>query len=184
IRELSEEYVAEKVEKIHDEARIRFYLTRNSVANDAEFENLIAEYYNHHFTTCVSNGGELTKAEASGRAKEIITDNYKRRKLDKLNAYADGINGRNGGMRAILDIILDFLKQEAIERHIREVIDRYIAPTIWEEQVEIIQELFNYYPDSIKVDKAHPERYARNYEELLRALIEQLNATKNKLRKF
>ena len=102
IRELSEEYVAEKVEKIHDEARIRFYLTRNSVANDAEFENLIAEYYNHHFTTCVSNGGELTKAEASGRAKEIITDNYKRRKLDKLNAYADGINGNILDLEAMI----------------------------------------------------------------------------------
>ena len=39
-------------------------------------------------------------------------------------------------MRAILDIIMETLKEEAIERHVREVIDRYIAPSSWDEQVE------------------------------------------------
>ena len=51
---------------------------------------LIADYYNYHFTKCISTGGELSRADAAGRAKEIITENYRRRRLDKLNAYSDG----------------------------------------------------------------------------------------------
>ncbi len=183
IKELSKDYITEHIEKPHNEARISFHLTSNSVPDDASFENLIGEYYNHHFTKCVSNGGELTRAEATGRAKEIITENYRRRRLDKLNAYSDGINGSNGGMMAIIDIIMEQLKNDAKERHVQEVIDRYIARSRWEEQVEIIKELFDFYPKSLNVDRDNPERYARNYEELIKALMESLNGMNDNLRK-
>jgi len=183
IKELSKDYVTEHIERPNNEARIGFHLSSNTVPDDASFENLIGNYYNHHFTKCVSNGGELTRAEATGRAKEIITENYRRRRLDKLNAYSDGINGSNGGMMAIIDIIMEKLKNDSKERHIQEVIDRYIAPTSWEERVEIIKELFDFYPKSLKLDSDHPERYASNYEELIKALMESLNDMNNNLRK-
>jgi len=174
LNELDESYIVEHIAKKHDEARVQYSLTRTTVPNDIEFDDLIADYYNHHFSRCISLGGELSRAEAAGRAKELIVKHYRKKRLDKLNAYSDGKTGSNGGMRQILDIIMESLKEEAIERHYRDVIDRYIAPSSWEEQVEIIEELFRRIPDSPHIDKDYPERYARNYEELIRALVEQL----------
>lgn len=69
---------------------------------------------------------------------------------------------------------MEALKEEAVERHFRDVIDRFVAPSSWEEQVEIIQDLFKRIPDSQHINKDQPERYARNYEDLIRGLVEQL----------
>lgn len=182
IKELSKDYITEHIDKPHNNARISFHLSSNSVPGDASFENVIGEYYNHHFTRCISKGGELSRAESTGRAKEIIFEHYKRKGLDKLNAYSDGKEERNGGMMAMLDILWDKLLQDSKEKHLIEVIDRYIKPSGWEEQVEIIKELINFYPNTLKVDREHPEKYARNYEELIRALMESLNNMNDRLR--
>ena len=98
--------------------------------------------------------------------------------MDRLHAYSDGKTGVNGGMRAILDTIMDHMKGEAVERHIRDVIDRYIAPSDFNEQVSIVRELISrmeYVPPYI--DPSYPERYARNYEELIRGLVENMRRT-------
>lgn len=74
----------------------------------------------------------------------------------------------NGGMRLILDIIMEVMKEEAVERHFRDVIDKYIAPSSWNEQVEIIKEILKKINDSPYLDRNNPERYVRNYEELIK----------------
>lgn len=172
LNELDEAYIVKNISKKHDEARIKYPLNSNTVPNDSAFDELIGDYYNYHFANCNCTGSRLTRAEAVGRAKEIITKKYHRRGLDKLNAYSDGKNGTNGGMREILDIIMETLKEEEIERHFRDVIDRHISPSNWEEQVDIIKELFQILPESEQIKKETPERYARNYEELIRSISE------------
>lgn len=173
LNELDEKYLLDHVTKKHDEARIQFRITSITVQDDIAFDNLISDYYNYHFTKCISNGGTLPRAESAGRAKDIIEKYYRRKGLEKLNAYSDGKTGMNGGMRQILDIIMESMKEEAVERHMRNVIDKYIAPSNWEEQVEIIKEIINRIKDSPYLDRNNPERYARNYEELIRFLVEQ-----------
>jgi len=175
LRELDETYIVEHITKKHDEARIQYSLNGITVDDDTEFDNVIADFYNYQFTKCISSGGSLSRAEAAGRAKEIITKEYRRKGMDKLNAYSDGKTGTNGGMRAILDKVMESLKEEAVERHIRDVIDRYIQPSSYEEQLSIVKELLNKIGrHSTYVDYDHPERYARNYEELIRALVEHI----------
>jgi hypothetical protein len=177
IRELDETYVIGHVTGRHDDARIQFSLNSNTVSDDAGFDTLIAEYYNHHYTKCVSGGGKLSRAEAGGKAKNILENDYRNRGMDKLNAYQDGKTGSNGGMRKILDILMERLKSEALEFHIRDVLDRYVAPTSFEEQTSIIRELIQKMPlSSAQIDTQHPERYAKNYEELIRVLADSLKS--------
>ncbi|MBK8945376.1 MAG: hypothetical protein IPM32_08915 [Ignavibacteriae bacterium] len=184
LEELDETYILEHVTKKHDEARIQYRISSITVPNDITFDNLIADYYNYHFTKCISNGGSLPRAESAGRAKEIIEKQYKRKGLDKLNAYSDGRTGMNGGMRLILDIIMEAMKEEAVERHFRDVIDKYIAPSSWNEQVEIIKEILKKINDSPYLDRNNPERYARNYEELIRLLVEQIKTESRLFRRM
>ena len=108
----------------------------------------------------------------------MIEREYRKKGKDKLNAYSNGKTGTDGGMRAILDIIMEHLKEESIERHIRDVIDRYIAPSDFEEQVEIISEIISAMENLPSyIDPARPERYARNYEELIRGIAENMRRT-------
>jgi hypothetical protein len=185
LQELDELYIVNTITREHDETRMTYRLPRITVDSDAEFDDVIAEYYNYHFTRCISYGGSLPRSEAAGRAKEIIEKAYRRKGMDRLAAYSDGKNGTNGGMRAILDLILESLKDDAVERHIREVIDRYVAPSSFDEQVDIVREIIarmGYKPAYI--DARRPERYARNYEELIRALVESVRTQSSRFRRL
>ena len=96
LKELDETYIAEFVTRIHDETRMQYPLHSIVVKDDIEFDDIIADYYNYHFTKCISSGGKLSRSEAAGRAKEIIERAYKAKGMDKLNAYSDGKIGTNG----------------------------------------------------------------------------------------
>jgi len=162
------------------------WLSRNTVADFREFERIIGDYFNHHFTRCISHGGRLSSSEATGRAKEILEGEYRRRGEDLVNAYNDAHEGINGGMRSILDLIADRLEDEAVERHIRGVFDRYVAPNSWEDKVEVIRQFLarcgQDLSSSVRADQ--PERYARDYQELIRAYRDALQRTARSLRRM
>ena len=117
---LDERTIAQRVAILHDEARMRFPLRANTVPSWDQFSELIGDYYNHHFTSCVSNGGGLSRSEATGRAKEILEREYRRQNGDIVSAYNDAHDGTNGGLRLVLDKITEGLKAESVERYMRD----------------------------------------------------------------
>ena len=82
LNEIDERTIARREGLPHDEARIRYPLRSNTIGNFDEFSNAIADYYNYHFTACVSRGGHLSRSEAAGRAKELLEKEYRRRNGD------------------------------------------------------------------------------------------------------
>jgi hypothetical protein len=156
------------------------------VASFEEFTDVIADYYNYHFGQCVARGGSFSRAEAAGFAKDILTDEYRRRGGDINSAYNDAHDGTNGGLRMILDVIADRLKAESVERYIRHQFDRYVTPISWEQKVDIIRQFIARHgaelSHSIRSDQ--PERYAQNYEELIRSYVTGLQRTSSIFRRL
>jgi hypothetical protein len=179
LREIDEQTIAKNVGIPHDEARMRYALAKNTVSDFNEFTGLIADYYNHHVGKCVIHGGLLPRTEAAGRAKEIIEQEYRRHGGSVNSAYNDAHDGTNGGLRIVLDRIAERLKTESVERYVRDVFDRYIDPTSWENKVDIMRQFLSRYGDmlSSSIRRDQPERYAQNYEELIRAYVEALRRT-------
>ena len=66
LNELDEREMAQRVGLLHDEARMRYPLHSNTVHDFDEFSRAIAEYYDYHFTSCISGGGHLSLSEAAG----------------------------------------------------------------------------------------------------------------------
>ena len=183
---LDERRIAQLVGLPHDEARMRYPLSSNTARSFDEFSEVIGDYYNYHFTQCVSGGGLLAGAEAAGQAKEILDREYRRRKSDIVGAFNDAHDGTNGGLRVVLDSIAEALKAESVERYMRDVFDRHVAPNAWEDKVEIIRQFIRqcgaYLASSIRPDQ--PERYAQNYEELIRSYVDSLRATSSIFRRL
>jgi hypothetical protein len=186
LSELDEIYIAQHIEIPHDEHRIRYHLSSNRVKDFDEFSQTIGEYYNDHVRNCISHGGRMSRSKAESRAKALVEQEYRRRGGDILNAYKDAHEGSNGGLRVILDIIADGLKVESMEDHIRDVFDRYVAPNSWEQKVSIIQQFIRHcgtsLSSSIRADQ--PERYAQNYEELIRSYADGLKTTSSVFRRL
>ena len=143
LKELDELAIAKKVGLPNDEARISYQLKSNTVDNFDDFARIIGDYYNHHFSKCVSRGGRLSASEAAGRAKEILEREYRRRSGDLISAYNDAHDGTNGGLRVILDTIAESIKAESVERYIRDAFDRHVTPNSWEKKVEIIRQFIH-----------------------------------------
>lgn len=176
IAAIDEQAITRKIGIPHDEARMQYSLKRNTVDSFQEFTDIIANYYNYHFSQCVVHGGSLSRTEAGGRAKEILEQEYRRTGGDLNTAYNDAHDGTNGGLRVILDKIAEYLKIESVERYIREAFDRYVEPTSWDQKVEIMQQFIAKYGDqfSSSIRANQPERYAQNYQDLIRAYVESL----------
>jgi hypothetical protein len=183
---ISERTIAQRIAIPHDEARIGFALRSNTVKDFDDFSRIIGEYYTYHFTRCVAQGGTMSAAEASGRAKEILDHEYHRMNGDINTAFNDAHDGTNGGLRSILDRIADALKAESIERYMRDVFDREVAPNSWEGKVEIIRQFFERcgmdLSSSVQTDQ--PERYAQNYKDLIRTYVQALQRSSSIFRRF
>jgi hypothetical protein len=187
LEELEERMIAKKVGIPNDNARISFALKKNTVDDFDEFSRIIGDYYAHHFTKCVSRGGGLSKSEASGRAKEILEREYRdRHRGDLVTAFNDAHDGTNGGLRVILDIIAENSKAESVERYIRDVFDRHVTPNSWDKKVEIVRQFINKTSVDIgsSINKNQPERYAQNYQELIRSYLNGLQRTSSIFRRL
>lgn len=186
LAELDERTIAQRIGIPHDEARMRFSLNSNTVRSFSEFESVIADYYNTHFTTVVSRGGHLPASEAASRAKELLEREYRRKQGDIVTAFNDAHDGTNGGTRVVLDEISEGLKAESLERYIRDVFDRHVAPNAWEQKVDIIRQFIRRcgvnLGSSIRADQ--PERYAQNYRELIRSYVTALQQTSRIFRRL
>lgn len=186
LSELDERHLARRIGIPHDEQRMRYQLASNTVRDFDEFSHIIADYYNHHLSNCVTHGGRLSRSKAASQAKAMVEKEYQRRGGDIVMAFNDAHDGTNGGLRAILDIIADGLKAESVEDHIRDAFDRYVAPNSWNQKVSMIQQFMRhcgvFMSSSIRTDQ--PERYAQNYQELIRSYVDALKTTSSIFRRF
>jgi hypothetical protein len=187
LKQLDEREIARNVGITHDEARMAYALKRNTVADFREFVDAITEYYSYHFSKCVAKGAYLTTSEAQGRAKEAVEQRYQQIHGGNLQAaYNSAHEGTNGGLRAVLDILAEQLKFEAIERYIRKVLDDQVDPTSWESKVDLVRQFIaRCGPDLFpSIDTSHPERYAKDYTELIRSYVKALSQTSSIFRRM
>ena len=183
---LDEGTIAQRVGIPHDEARIRYHLASNTVSDFEEFSTIIGDYYNYHFTRCVSHGGMLAPSEACSGAKELLDNAYRRRRGDIVSAFNDAHDGTNGGMRVILDMLADGLKAKGVERYVRDAFDRHVAPNSWEQRIDMMQQFISQYGHvlSSSIRAGQPERYAHDYSELINSFVEGLRQTSSIFRRL
>jgi hypothetical protein len=165
---------------------MRYSVRANTIGSFEEFTRIITDYYTKHFTTCVSPGGSLSRAEAASRAKELVEREYRKRGGDIVAAFNDAHDGLNGGLRAVLDVIAEGLKAESVGHYIRDVFDRHVEPNSWQQKVEIIRQFIAqcgvHLASSIRTDQV--EAYARNYRELIDSYVSALQRTSSIFRRL
>ena len=186
IQALDERTIARSVGIAHDEARMNYRLASNTVSDFDEFSRIIGDYYAYHHGRCVAVGGRLSSADATGHAKRILEQAYRRQNGDVTSAFNDARDGVNRGLSGVLDIMAESLKAEAVENYIREAFDRHVTPNSWEQKVEIIREFIQKFgihlSSAIKADQ--PERYAQDYAELIRSYTQELKKTSAMFRRL
>jgi len=183
---LDEREIARQVTMAHDEARMRYHLSSNTVRDFDQFSRIIAAYFNHHYGSCISRGGSLSNADAYVEAKNSLEREQRKRGGDIVTVFNDAHDGTNGGLRVVLDTIADSLKAEAIERYTTALFDRHVAPNSWNQKVEIIRQFIACCGSMLagSISRDQPERYARDYGELIKSYVEGLRRTSSIFRRL
>ena len=183
---LDEREIARRITMAHDEARMRFQLPANTVRDFDQLAAIIADYYNYHQMTCISRGGRMSNDDAYIEAKDLLEREQRKRGGDIVTVFNDAHDGTNGGLRVVLDTIADGLKAAAVERYTTAVFDRHVTPNSWSQRVEIIRQFIaccgHMLANAIVISE--PERYAREYDELIKSYVEGLRRTSSIFRRL
>ena len=183
---LSEITIARDVGRIHDNARARYQCATLVVNDYREFQRLIGDYYSYHCTACRMAPQPVSAMESQARAKRLLEQVYRRRHGDIVTVYNDVHDGTNNGVRGVLDALADGLKAEAMELYVTSIFDTYVAPNSWEDQVEISRQFIAECGASLSgsIHAHQPERYARNYTDLINAYVEGLREPARQYRRL
>lgn len=173
---LDERTVAQRVTIPLDEVRLEYHQGSTTVRDVAEFERATGGFLQLLYARRVAPGAHMPDFEAIGRAKRILETAYRHRRQTLQNAIADCLDGANGGVRAVLDTILEAVKAESIEHYVEDVFDRHVALNDWPQRVAIIEELKAHYGHLLSeaVRREPAERHAANYKELLRSMVHHI----------
>ena len=108
-----------------------------------------------------------------------MENEYRRKQGDIVSAFNDAHDGTNGGLRSVLDIICEAIKAKSVEQYVRDIFDRHVAPNGWDQKVDMIRQFIAYAGPylSSSIVASQPERYAQNYNELIRSYVEGLRQT-------
>lgn len=186
VHSLLDTTMAQRVTLAHDDARERYHPPSLTVPNWRAFEDVIADYYRFHYGLCVAAGAALSRAYALGKVKELLEREYRRRRSDIMGAFADAMEGTNGGLRAVLDSISEGLKAESVQFYVQNQFDSRVAPNCFEAKVEIIRQFIERFGAQLgdTIQRNRPERYAQNYQDLIRAYVAGLQQTSSIFRRL
>ena len=181
---LDEREIASEVAARHDNFRAAFAVPDDVAVDFAGYLDFVGDYYNRHYGACVAHGGYLSRDAANQSAREIIERDYRRRGGDIATAFSDARDSLNSGVRMHLDLICDQLKAEATHYYVKHVFDTLVKPNDWDTQVELIRQFIDACGSHLAatIDRQRPERYARNYEDLVNAYVAGLQAVSAKIR--
>ena len=176
LAELDEGVIASQIGSVHDNARAKYQLTSNTIADFDSFVDVIADYYNYHFQY-VYRCGPFSESDAQGKVKDLLNQAYRQHRGDIMTAFRESRDNVNGGLRTVLDTMADAMKAEHIEQYITNVFDKYINdPDDFETMAEIAREFMAKYGQEfrqiLKTDK--PEFYARDIKQLIKIYVDIL----------
>ena len=183
---LDERAIARRIGIPNDEARLNYHLTSNTVSDYDQFRNITTDYYIYHYARCVSNGGRLSSSEAYGRIVEALEKEYRKKRGDIVSAFNDANTGTNGGLRSVLDILCEAIKADSMERYVRDIFDRHVAPNSWDQRLDMTRQFIAYAGPylSSSIVVSQPERYAHDWSELIRSYVEGLRHTSSMFRRL
>ena len=185
VRELMPVTIARRIDIPLNEA-MEQYADRSAIGVDfPEYKRQLGGFLNHMVTTCVTHGGTLSDSEAYGRAKEILEHEYQRRGGDIVTAFNDARDGTNNGWLGQKIVIKDRLRYEMVGRHVQWVLDQYLPPA-WQAKLALTREFLSVYGPNLgdAVDCGDPERYARDVQLLVQAIVESIDRTASVARRL
>lgn len=186
LAKITEQGTAGKVRALHDSARLSSPVTNPRVSNAHDFARVIGAFVNRQIEK--TGGSRYNDFEARAVAKEMLIQHGRRANVNKTynNFVRDAIDGRNNGLRGILDILTDQIREQQAGRYISDAIDQVIDPLDYDRKKSVTREMIAHFQMLMPgtVEDPRSEVYVHDYDTLLREVGRQLDQTSDNLRRY
>ena len=174
---INEQTFAQKYGIAIDSARGSFVLSSVTIDSQDEFIDTIVAFYVHLKHYLNPSPVKSVDTEQCRNDTIALLERAFRTKGGTETAYVLGREGIRGGMRSVLDVITEQLKSEEREEYIQRVFTDAINSFEWNERVSFMRgamkRLLPFLPEDIRNEP--PERFAKNYETIIRIYVKSMD---------
>lgn len=185
VSELNEKAFAKKYGILIDSARSSFVLASVTVESYQEFIDTIVSFYIH--LRCYINQSPVESINPDTSRNEaigLLQATYRKEGIE--TAFQRASDGIGGGMRILLDRLTEEYKKQLKSKYINRVFTDALDSLQWTDRVvfmrSAMKRLKNFLPAEIANEP--PERFAREYEQIVKAYIESMDQFNRMISKF
>ena len=142
--------IGREIESVHDMIRESYTLKTYMAKDYEDFKMIVCDYYSYHDYHWHSGAGQLSKEQAHDKVRDVL-DNQPNTGLARIKGILDSegsynaaaknaLNGRGGGLKAILDNISEQMKKKAVTQWISAVFLEKISPLNYPLKVSLMSE--------------------------------------------
>jgi len=170
LKQINPDLIRSTITQVYDEARASFILNKVTVETHEEFLDYLTAFYAHIYRYTNKIDQPIDKNALDSESLNIFNKTFND-KTKYNEALAESKNGTKGGMRYIFDIITEYLKQVAAEKHIIKIFRETIDPLEYQNRVTIIKEILYREKGNLpkELSSQPPEKYAVDYEDIIKA---------------
>jgi len=173
LSQINEQAFAKKYGIKIDSARASFVLNSVTVASYPEFIETVVSFYRHlrcylHKIPVESTETDFFRSEAL----ELLATAYEKEGGESA-AWQKALEGIAGGMRLILDRLTEEYKRQQQEKDIRRVFTESLNRLDWNDRVKVMRSAMKRLHRFLPAEMADqpPERFARNYEVIIKTYV-------------
>ena len=160
-----------------DAARGSFLLTAATVDSHDQFIETVTAFYLHLERYRQNHPDQPLDPQTIPPKALALLESTFARDGGIPAAFVRARDGLQGGMRSILDAVTEQFKTERYRDHVRCVFGQKLDPMDWQAKVAFmqtaLQRLAPFLPEEIK--NQPPQRFARDYEELINILVQSMD---------
>jgi hypothetical protein len=166
-----------------DTARASFRLLSVVTKSHREFTDVVQSFYIHLLRATGRASGGTAIQDAAGEAAELIEHAFAR-EGGYQGARAEAQTGEQGGLRHVLDRMTYQYKMERQQKHLLAVFADALDPLDWASKVEVIKAFRKLFPYALPLDclEAPPERFASQYQDMIRMFVQAQEPLRQKVR--
>lgn len=172
---LSEHGATGRLKARHDAASLSNPISITRVRNSQEFASLIGAFVNRQIRH--TGGAGYPDFEARAVAREMLTNYGRRHGRTYVNYVRDAIDGRGDGLRGVLNILTDMIRDQQAQRYGDDAFDRLIDPLDFRAKVAITKEIMDDLKRKTSADfgDPNPEVHAHDYQAIVRRQVRQID---------
>ena len=185
VSQLNERAFANKYGILIDSARSSFVLRSVTVDSYEEFIDTIVSFYIH--LRCYINKMPVESINpdiSRNEAIQLLQSTYRKEGCEL--AFQGAVDGVAGGMRVLLDRLTEEYKTQQQSKYFNRVLTDALNSLQWTERVEFMRSamkrLRKFLPDDIADEPA--ERFARDYEQIVKTYVESMDQFNRIISKF